>query len=422
MYMQARPSRPTTWVVPQRAARSGPGLRRTASLLGPAFVAAIAYVDPGNFATNFAGGSAYGYRLLWVVVAANLVAMLIQGLSAKLGVVTGRNLPQLCRQRLPRPLTWGLWLQAEAVVMATDVAEVIGGAVALQLLFGLPLLTGGLVTAALACALLAVHRGSQVRFERAIALVLGLILLGFAFQLTRSGVNGAAAGRGLVPGLAGPGSLLMTSAMIGATVMPHAVYLHADLTKARYRRTAGGTARALRAVRADIVLALGVAGLANAAMLLVAAGLIAGSGMGAESIQGVHRALGTLAGPATALAFALALLASGWASSSVGTFAGQVVMDGFLRRRIPLVLRRVVGLLPALLLLGMGADPTHALVVSQVVLSLGVPFALVPLVAFTASARVMGVHRNRRSTTVAAGAAAALIIGLNVVLVLQVLR
>jgi len=426
MYMPRRSFGSALFSRSERAARRcvAPRVpkRRIVGLLGPAFVAAIAYVDPGNFATNFAGGSAYGYALLWVVVAANLMAMLVQALAAKLGLATGRNLPQLCRDRFPRWAGVLLWVQAEAVIMATDVAEVVGGALAVRLLFGLPLLEGGLLTGAIACLLLAVHHRSQAGFERVVAVALGVVLLGFALQLWRAGVDPSGVGGGLVPSLMGPGAMFTASAIIGATVMPHAIYLHSDLTTRKY---AGARAvsrrRALSVQRTDIVCALGAAGLVNAAMMIVAAGLVFGSGSDVAGLEDVHRLVEQAAGPVTALAFAGALLASGLASSGVGTFAAQVVMDGFVGRRVPLLARRLIGLVPALVVLGCGMDPTHALLLSQVVLSVGVPFALLPLIYFTSRRSVMGELCNRRITTLSATATASVIVALNVVLVVETL-
>ncbi|MBX9243609.1 Nramp family divalent metal transporter [Actinotalea ferrariae] len=398
--------------------------RSTWVLLGPAFVAAVAYVDPGNFATNFAGGGRYGYRLLWVIVAANLMAMLIQSLTAKLGLATGKDLASLCRAHLPRPVTWGLWVQAEAVAIATDLAEVVGGAVALHLLFGVPLPIGGLITAVVAFGLLTAQTRGYRPFEAVITGLLAVIALGFAYTLLVSGLEPGALARGLVPGFADTESVLLATGILGATVMPHVIYVHSALTPGRYRSTIGSPSatgapvstkalrRVLRAQRLDVLLAMGGAGLINATMLIVAAQMFAGDSV-AGTLEGAHASLATAAGSGAALAFALALLASGFAASSVGTFAGQVVMAGFLQRQIPLWLRRTLTLAPALLVLGAGADPTIALVWSQVVLSFGIPFALIPLVIFTARRSLMGDLVNRTATTVTASAVATLIVALN---------
>jgi manganese transport protein len=398
--------------------------RRLWPLLGPAFVAAVAYVDPGNFATNFSGGASFGYTLLWVIVAANLMAMLIQSLTAKLGLATGRDLATLCRERLPRPVTRGLWLQAEAVAIATDLAEIVGGAVALYLLFGVPLPAGGVITAVVAFVLLAAQSRGHRPFERVIAGLLLVIGLGFGYTLLGSGVDVAGAAAGLVPSFAGPGSLVLATGILGATVMPHVIYVHSALTPGRYGdavtagRTADGRRRLLRAQRLDVLLAMGFAGLINAAMLVVAAQLFTGTGMDG-SLEGVHAGLGDQLGRGAGIVFGIALLASGLASSSVGTHAGQVVMAGFLRRSVPVLVRRLATLAPALLVLLLGADPTTALVWSQVVLCFGIPFALVPLLWLTSRRDVMGTWVNRRTTTAVGAVIAALIIGLNLHLLVQ---
>jgi manganese transport protein len=390
-------------------------LRGAAALLGPAFVAAVAYVDPGNFATNFSAGARFGYGLVWVIMLANLMAMLVQYLSAKIGVATGRDLPELCRDNLPRAVSCGLWVQAELVAMATDLAEFVGAAIGLNLLFRLPLLAAGLVTAVVAFGILAMEQRGYRRFELAIAALLGLVLLGFAYDLVAVGASPAgAAGQGLVPALGG-GRLLLTVGIVGATVMPHVVYLHSALTKSRVPcRGDAERLRVLRFQRLDVVIALGAAGLVNLAMLVVAASLARRpGGPGGGTIPAAHDALGRLAGGGAALAFAVALLASGLSSSSVGTYAGQVVMQGFLGRRIPLFLRRGLTMLPALIVLGAGLPPTASLVVSQVVLSFGIPFALVPLVLLTRRADIMGPLVNRRPTSAAAVAVTAVIVALN---------
>jgi manganese transport protein len=403
--------------------RARPG-RTLWPLLGPAFVAAVAYVDPGNFATNFSGGASFGYTLLWVIVAANLMAMLIQSLTAKLGMATGRDLATLCRERLPRPVTRGLWLQAEAVAIATDLAEIVGGAVALNLLFGVPLPAGGLITAVVAFVLLAAQSRGHRPFERVIAGLLLVIGLGFGYTLIGSGVDVPGAAAGLVPSFAGPESLVLATGILGATVMPHVIYVHSALTPGRYGdavtagRTAQGRRSLLRAQRLDVLLAMGFAGLINAAMLVVAAQLFTGTGMDG-SLEAVHAGLADLLGRGAAIVFGIALLASGFASSSVGTHAGQVVMAGFLRRSLPVLVRRLITLAPALLVLLLGADPTTALVWSQVVLCFGIPFALVPLLWLTSRRDVMGGWVNRRGTTAAGAVVAALIIGLNLHLLAQ---
>jgi manganese transport protein len=395
-----------------------PRALRTVPLLGPAFVAAIAYVDPGNFATNFAAGSGFGYLLLWVIVAANLTAMLIQTLSAKLGLATGRNLPEACRDTFPRPVSLGLWVQAEIVAIATDLAEVIGGAVALNLLFGLPLPLGGAVTGLVAFGLLALQERGHRPFERAVTGLFAVIVFGFLLTLLRAPVDPGPLAAGLVPRFAGSESLLLATGILGATVMPHVIYLHSALTSRRDPTdTPAQRRRLLSAHRGGVLVAMGLAGLVNAAMLVVAAALFHGSDIpGTDTLEGVYAGLGQALDSSAATLFALALLASGFASSGVGTYAGQVVMQGFIQRRIPLLLRRTLTLAPALVVLSLGVDPTAALVFSQVVLAFGIPFALVPLVLLTRDRRLMGELVNRGVTTVTASAAAVVIIALNAVL------
>jgi manganese transport protein len=401
-----------------RLMRSRGRARGVVALLGPAFVAAVAYVDPGNFATNFSAGAAFGYTLVWVIVAANLMAMLVQYLSAKVGVATGRDLPELCRQQLPRAVSAGLWVQAELIAMATDLAEFVGAAIGLNLLFGVPLLAAGPMTAVVAFGILALDQRGYRRFELAIAGLLGIVLLGFGYDLAAVGADPTGIAAGLVPGFAGTGSLLLVAGIIGATVMPHVIYLHSALTKSRVScRDDAERRELLRFQRLDVVVALGAAGLINLAMVFVAASLFSHTrGAPGGSIEAAHAGLARLAGGGAALAFAVALLASGFSSSSVGTYAGQVVMQGFIGRRIPLFLRRAITMLPALLVLGLGLPPTGSLVISQVVLAFGIPFALVPLVLLTRRADIMGPLVNRPVTTAAAAAVAALIISVNVYL------
>ena len=391
---------------------------RALPFLGPAFVAAIAYVDPGNFATNIAGGAEFGYLLLWVILAANLMAMLIQYLSAKVGIATGRNLPELAREHFPKRVSFGLWVQAEVIAMATDLAEFVGAAIALNLLFGMPLLSAGLVTAVVAFALLALQTRGYRRFEIVIAGMLGVILLGFLVDALLIPHDASGIASGFIPGFAGTDSLLLATGILGATVMPHVIYLHSALTQRRIdARDDAAKRRVLAFQRVDVMLAMGVAGVINMSMLVIAASLFQGTGI--DSIEGAHAGFGELVGPGAALAFALALLASGFAASSVGTYAGQVVMQGFIDRTIPLVLRRLITMAPALVVLGIGLDPTRALVLSQVVLSFGIPFALVPLVLLTRRRSIMGALVNRPLTTAVATTVAALIIALNGFLLFQ---
>ncbi|MFB6814381.1 Nramp family divalent metal transporter [Streptomyces sp. NPDC056347] len=399
---------------------------RRAIMYGPAFVAAIAYVDPGNFATNFAAGSRFGYLLLWVIIAGNLMALLVQMLSAKLGLATGRDLPQLCRLHFPRTVVVGLWIQAELVAIATDLAEVVGGAIALQLLFGIPLPIGGLITGVVAFALLGLESRGYRRFELAIAGLLLVIVAGFMFDTALAGVDLSGIAGGTVPRFTGSESVLIATGILGATLMPHAIYLHSSLTGAHARtlrgdRLTSGRQPLLKAMRRDVVVSVGLAGLANATMLIIAARLFHPTGQSTDTLAGVHDGLGSALGSGAALAFAIALLASGFASSSVGTYAGQVIMSGFLNRSLPLALRRGITLAPSLVILFSGVDPTSALVWSQVVLSFGIPFALVPLVLITRSPAIMGPLANRTGTTVVASVIAVLVSVLNFYLIGQIL-
>lgn len=410
-----RDTGPTVAEIRQRG-----GLRRL-SLFGPAFVAAIAYVDPGNFATNFSAGAQYGYLLLWVIVAANLLAMLIQTLSAKLGLATGRNLPEMCRDVFPRPVSRGMWVQAELVAIATDLAEVIGGAIALNLLFGIPLFTGGVITGIVAFALLHLQTRGYRPFELAIAGLFGVILLGFLTTVLRIDIAPTELAGGLVPRFDGTDSLLLATGILGATVMPHVIYLHSALTQNRIPARSAAERRYLfRHQQVDVMIGMGLAGLVNASMLVIAAALFFGTDVpDTDTLEGVHAGLGRVLDQPAAFLFAVALLASGFASSGVGTYSGQVVMQGFIQRRIPLLARRALTLAPALVVLGIGIDPTRALVLSQVVLSFGIPFALVPLVLLTRRRDLMRELVNHRLTTGVAGLAALLIISLNGFLIWQ---
>jgi manganese transport protein len=394
-------------------------MRATLTMLGPAFVAAVAYVDPGNFATNMQAGAKYGYGLLWVVLLANLIAMLIQNLSAKLGIVTDHSLPELCRQRFPRPVSWVLWIQAEIMAMATDVAEFLGAALGLNLLFGVPLLPAGLITGVIAFGILELQRRGHRSFELAIAALLGLVFAGFLYETLRIGPSAPASLRGLIPGLSGSGAIYLAVGIVGATVMPHVIYLHSALTKGRMPvRDDAERRRVLRFERTDVIIALSLAGLINLAMLAMAAKLFHVPGLsGLDTLTDVHAELGRLVGGGAALAFAVALFASGASSSSVGTFAGQVVMQGFVNIRIPVMVRRAVTMLPALVILALGVSTTGALVLSQVVLSFGIPFAVVPLVMLTSNREVMGTHVNGRVTTIVAYAIAVAISLMNAYLI-----
>jgi manganese transport protein len=399
------------------------GLGRVWPFLGPAFVAAVAYIDPGNFATNIAGGAKFGYLLLWVVLAANLIAMVVQTQSAKLGIATGKNLAELCRETFSRRTSIGLWLQAEVVAMATDVAEVVGAALGLNLLFGIPLLPAGGLAGAGAFAILALQQMGFRRLEAGVSALVGVVVASFVIELFHAKPDGGETVRHLfIPGFSGTESILLATGIIGATVMPHVVYLHSALTQKRIvGRDDSEKKRILGFEKVDVVIAMSLAGLVNISMMLVAAALFHESGLaGIESINGAYEGLKTLVSGHAATIFGIALLASGFASSSVGTMAGQVVMQGFIQRRIPIFVRRAVTLAPALVVLAIGIDPTDALVGSQVVLSFGIPFALVPLLLIARRVDIMGSLANPRWLTGLAGAIAALIIALNVFLLQQV--
>lgn len=387
-------------------------------LLGPAFVAAIAYVDPGNVAANLSAGAQYGYLLVWVLVAANLIAVLVQYLSSKLGLVSGQSLPSLLGGRLSRRSRLAYWVQAEIVAIATDIAEVIGGAIALKILFDLPLLLGGIIVGVVSLFLLSIQstRG-QRPFETVIITLLAIIAIGFLAGLFVGDVNWGQAAGGIVPRLEGTNSVVLAASMLGATVMPHAIYLHSALSVDRH----GAAPRTsipqlLKASRWDVVLSLVIAGSVNIAMLLLAAASLRGQD-GTDTIEGAHAVVSANLGEVVGLFFGIGLLASGLASSAVGSYAGASIMQGLLRVNVPIVWQRAVTMIPALIILGIGADPTWSLVLSQVVLSLGIPFAMIPLVRLTMNKTVMGQYANSRIITIVAIFASGLIIALNVVLI-----
>ncbi len=387
-------------------------------LLGPAFVAAIAYVDPGNVAANVSAGAQFGFRLLWVIVAANLMAGFIQYLSAKLGLVTGRSLPEAMGRQLNRPVRLAYWAQAELVAMATDVAEVVGGAIALKILFNLPLLVGGLITGAVSLLLLAIQdRRGQHLFERVLTGFLMVIAIGFTASFFVTTPPPGAVLSGLVPRFQGTESVLLAAAILGATVMPHAVYLHSSLARDRHGHPEAGPQRRrlLRVTQWDVVLAMMVAGAVNVAMLLVAA--LNMHGRGGATIEGAYTAVHDTVNPTIAVFFAVGLLASGLASASVGAYAGAMIMQGLVHRSVPMVLRRLITLVPAALILASGFNPTRALVLSQVVLSFGIPFAVLPLVRLTGNRRLMGADMNSKFTSVFGWAVGVLISLLNVALI-----
>ena len=373
--------------------------------LGPAFVASVAYIDPGNFATNIQAGSAFGYRLLWVIFASNLMAMLIQSLSAKLGIATGRNLAETIRDEFPRPVVWAMWVLMEIVAMATDLAEFLGAALGFNLLMGIPLLPAALITGVVTFLILALERRGFRALEIVIISFVGVIAVCYLIEVVRGRPEWQAMARSLAPPLLGEReSVLLSVGILGATVMPHVIFLHSALTGGRIIAQDPEQARRIfRFEVLDVTVAMGIAGLVNAAMLVTAAATFFRHGLfEIASLEEAHRTLTPLLGPASSAIFAVALLASGLSSSTVGTLSGQVIMQGFLRRRIALWLRRLVTMVPAIVVIGLGLDPTRTLVLSQVVLSFGLPFALVPLVLFTARRDLMGALVNRRATTAVA--------------------
>ena len=397
-------------------------IRAVVGLLGPAFVAAVAYIDPGNFATNFTAGAAHGYQLAWVIVMANLMAVLVQYLTSKAALATGRSLPELCRERFGRRANLVLWVQAEVVAMATDLAEFVGASVGINLVFGVPLFAAGLMTAVVAFVILGLQQRGYRRFELAIIALLALVGAAFLYLLVATGGQQyAQLAGGLVPRLDGTGALGLAVGIIGATVMPHVVYLHSALQQNRVgARGPRERHTLLTANRWDCVTGLGLAGLVNLAMLCVAAALFHGAGTaGVVDLGLVHTRLGSLVGGGAALAFGVALMASGLSSSSVGTYAGQVVMAGFMNWRIPLPLRRLLTMAPSLLVLGLAVNPSQALVLSQIVLSFGIPFALVPLLLVTRDRLTMTDMVNRRLTTALMVLTTVIITGLNLYLLGQ---
>ena len=425
---EAEPARSADVRVVEAASRSlggtSRGLReRILPFLGPAFIACVAYIDPGNFATNIQGGAAYGYLLVWVVVAANLMAMVIQTLSAKLGIVTGKNLAEVIRDQFPRPAVLALWVLAEVVAMATDLAEFLGAALGFYLLFGIPLFAAALLTGVATMLILTLQRQGFRPLEAVITALVGIVGLCYLAETVLGKPDFLAAGKSfLPPRFAGPDSVVLATGILGATVMPHVIYLHSALTQSRVVvRDLSRMRRLLRYQVIDVVLAMSLAGLINVAMLLMAAVTFHRTGeVSIASIQDADRTLAPLLGSGASTVFAISLLASGLSSSTVGTMAGQVIMQGFLRRRIPVLVRRVVTMIPALVVIYIGLDPTRTLVISQVVLSFGIPFALIPLVVFTGRKSLMGPLRNHFLTATVAWILSAMIVTLNVFLVVQV--
>jgi manganese transport protein len=399
------------------------GILAVLPFLGPAFIAAVAYIDPGNFATNMAGGSQFGYMLLWVVLGANLMAMLIQTMSAKLGIATGRNLAEVCRDRFPRPVVFFLWIQAELIAMATDLAEFVGAALGIYLVFGLPLFMAGLLTGVLAFGILGLQAWGFRRLEATISALVGVIVIAFGLEVLRSDPAwGSVAAGALIPHLDGKTSILLAVGILGATVMPHVIYLHSALTQ---KRIVGANPEAKRKIfhfeMVDVIIAMGIAGLVNMAMLTMAASVFHSRGLfqTGSDLQQVFTGLDKFVGGHSGLIFGVALLASGVSSSSVGTLSGQVVMQGFIHRKISVFLRRAITMVPAMVLIATNFDPTRALVLSQVFLSFGIPFALIPLVMFTRDRNLMGSLVNSRLTNWAAYGVAGMIIGLNAYLLYQ---
>jgi len=397
--------------------------RRVLGLLGPAFVAAIAYVDPGNFAANFSAGAEYGYTLLWVLVFANIMASLVQYLSAKVGLVTGMSLPEVIAKKLGRKSRIGYWFQAELVAISTDLAEVIGGAIALNILFGIPLLPGAIITGIVSLLILLIYsRRGQKIFERVVVGMLIIIPVGFIAGLFMQPPEVSAMANGLIPRLQNTDMLLLAVAMLGATVMPHVVYLHSALSRDRHgKKAAGELKQLLFATWIDVGLSMIVAGGINIAMLLLAASALRGL-PGTDTLQGIFVNLTNELSPAVGILFGVGLLVSGFASTAVGAHAGAIIMEGMLKRRVSLVVRRVVTIIPAIIIVGFGIDPTQALIVSQVILSFGIPFALLPLLLVTASKKIMGDHKNSIVITSLLGAIVAVIVVLNAALIVLTIK
>ncbi len=397
---------------------------RLLPFLGPAFIASIAYVDPGNFATNIQAGAEYGYLLIWVIVASNLMAMLIQTLSAKLGIATGRNLAEICRDRYSRRKVLGMWGVAELVAMATDLAEFLGAALGFNILFGIPLFPAALLTAVATFLILGLQRYGFRPLEAVISVTLGIIAICYIVELFIGNPDWGAVGANIInPRFEGTESVLLATGILGATVMPHVIYLHSALTQNRIvTKDPKLLQRLVRFEIVDVVIAMSIAGFVNAAMLIMAAATFHAEGLSdIASIEEAHRTLEPLLGSAASTIFGFSLLVSGLSSSTVGTLSGQTIMQGFLNRTIPLWLRRGITMLPALIVIAIGFDPTRTLVISQVILSFGIPFALIPLVLFTRDRTLMGTLVNRRPTTVAAAIVASLIVALNGFLLYQTL-
>ncbi|MFP3674910.1 Nramp family divalent metal transporter [Bacillus sp. SIMBA_031] len=400
------------------------GFKRLLPFLGPAFIAAIAYIDPGNFATNISAGSKFGYMLLWVILFSNLMAFLIQVLSAKLGIATGKNLPEIARDRYPKWVSSGLWIQGELVIMATDLAEFIGAALGLNLLFGIPMVEAAIIAAIGSFAILELQRRGYRALEAGIAGLLFVVVIAFALQTFFAKPDAASVLEGLfIPKIDGMDSVLLATGILGATVMPHAIYLHSALTQ---RRVVGKTdserKKIFRFETIDILIAMVIAGAINASMLIVAAALFFKNGLYVEDLDVAYQQFGHYIGPASAILFGIGLLAAGLSSSSVGTLSGDIIMQGFIRYRIPLYLRRFITIIPPMIIIISGVNATEALVWSQVVLSFGISFALVPLIMFTSNKRLMGALTNRKWVTALAWLIAVLVIALNLFVIYDSFR
>lgn len=400
------------------------GLARLLPFLGPAFVASVAYMDPGNFATNIQGGAKFGYQLLWVILASNLMAMLIQSLSAKLGIASGLNLAEQCRSNFPRPVVLGMWVLMELVAMATDLAEFLGAALGFNLLFGIPLWIAGLLTVLVTFLILGLERYGFRPLEAVITALVGIVAVSYLVETILDKPHWPTVLQHMVvPQFSGTESVLLATGILGATVMPHVIFLHSALTQGRIvTKNAEQQHKLFRFELIDVMVAMGLAGLINMAMLVMAASTFFTHGLTQiGTIEEAHRTLEPLLGSAASSVFAISLLASGLSSSSVGTMAGQVIMGGFLHWQIPVWIRRLVTVFPPMIIIMMGLDPTRTLVISQVILSFGLPFAIIPLVMFTSRRDIMGELVNRRSTSIAASIVAALIVLLNLFLLYQLL-
>lgn len=400
---------------------SAQGMKKLLPFLGPAFIAAVAYIDPGNYATNITAGSKYGYTLLWVIVVSNLMAVLIQSLSAKVGIATGKNLPELCREKFSKKSSFLLWIQAEIVIMATDLAEFIGAALGIYLLFDLPLIVSALIAAVGSFAILEIQRRGYRTFEAIITGMIFVVVIAFGAQVFYAKPDPSDVLMGLfVPKFEGTDSILLSAGMLGATVMPHAIYLHSSLTQKRIvGKNDRERKRIFRFELIDIILAMVIAGAINAAMLLVSAALFHKNGLLVEDLDVAYEQFGSMLGPSVAMFFGIGLLFAGLSSSSVGVMTGDVVMQGFIKKHIPIYMRRLITTVPPLIIILCGVNPSKALVMSQVVLSFGIAFALIPLILFTSNKKIMGNLTNKRITTVIAWIIAILVIGLNLFLLYE---